>query len=242
MLELAILGNLKQQPVHGYELKKRLAETLGPIWGVSFGSLYPALRRLERAGAIEVVEASGIETSQPIPSTGSLRGEAATARLRRSTKPSLRTKKAYRITARGEILFEELLRDPSKGVDDRTFALQLSFCRYLSSNDRVELLQRRRAELAERLANERKPRSAGAGGISIDRYTRSLADHRNASVERDLEWIDSLIEEERRIGAAESESANNPTEQLENTIQQDSISEPIAKSIQINNELGAATA
>ena len=42
MLELAILGNLKQAPVHGYELKKRLADTLGPLWGVSFGSLYPA--------------------------------------------------------------------------------------------------------------------------------------------------------------------------------------------------------
>ena len=57
MLELAILGNLKQAPVHGYELKKRLADTLGPLWGVSFGSLYPALRRLERTGAIEVVDA-----------------------------------------------------------------------------------------------------------------------------------------------------------------------------------------
>ena len=29
MLELAILGLLKEQELHGYELKKRLAETLG---------------------------------------------------------------------------------------------------------------------------------------------------------------------------------------------------------------------
>ena len=55
MLELAILGLLKEQPLHGYELKKRLCETLGFLWGVSYGSLYPALRRLERAGAIEIV-------------------------------------------------------------------------------------------------------------------------------------------------------------------------------------------
>ena len=55
MLELAILGLLKEQPLHGYELKKRLGDTLGFLWGVSYGSLYPALRRLERAGAIEIV-------------------------------------------------------------------------------------------------------------------------------------------------------------------------------------------
>ena len=61
MLELAVIGLLKEQPLHGYELKKRLSDTLGFLWGVSYGSLYPALRRLERAGAIEVVEAAGDE-------------------------------------------------------------------------------------------------------------------------------------------------------------------------------------
>jgi transcriptional regulator len=50
MLELAILGLLKEQPLHGYELKKRLGETLGSLWGISYGSLYPALRRLEDRG------------------------------------------------------------------------------------------------------------------------------------------------------------------------------------------------
>jgi DNA-binding PadR family transcriptional regulator len=39
VLELAILGLLKEQELHGYELKKRLAETLGAGSGVSFGSL-----------------------------------------------------------------------------------------------------------------------------------------------------------------------------------------------------------
>ncbi len=56
MLELAVLGLLAEQPRHGYDLKKRLSETLGPLWGISFGSLYPALRRLERSGAIAEVD------------------------------------------------------------------------------------------------------------------------------------------------------------------------------------------
>ena len=59
MLELAVLGLLSEQPLHGYELKKRLSETLGPLWGISFGSLYPALRRLERSGAIEAADYEG---------------------------------------------------------------------------------------------------------------------------------------------------------------------------------------
>ncbi len=56
MIELAVLGLLKEQPLHGYEIKKRLGETLGALWGVSYGSLYPALRRLERAEAIAVLD------------------------------------------------------------------------------------------------------------------------------------------------------------------------------------------
>ena len=50
MLDLAILGLLSDVPRHGYELKQQLAE-LG-FWKVSFGSLYPALRRLEKRGLI----------------------------------------------------------------------------------------------------------------------------------------------------------------------------------------------
>ena len=49
MLELAILGLLKEQELHGYELKRRLTHTLGLLSSVSFGSLYPALSRLEAA-------------------------------------------------------------------------------------------------------------------------------------------------------------------------------------------------
>ena len=79
MLELAILGLLKEQPLHGYELKKRLGETLGFLWGVSYGSLYPALRRLERDGAIEIV-VEPAPTPARVPPTGSLTGDLAAAR------------------------------------------------------------------------------------------------------------------------------------------------------------------
>ena len=52
MLELAILGLLKQQPMHGYQLSRELGESLGGFWRVSYGSLYPTLRRMERDGLV----------------------------------------------------------------------------------------------------------------------------------------------------------------------------------------------
>src|SRR6516225_6643744 len=103
MLELAILGLLKEQELHGYELKKRLVDTLGYGSGVSFGSLYPALARLERAGAVKAVGA-GEATPVAIPMTGSLGGELAAFRARKATARAprgRRGKKVYGITDRG---------------------------------------------------------------------------------------------------------------------------------------------
>jgi DNA-binding PadR family transcriptional regulator len=206
VLELAVLGLLKEQPLHGYELKKRLSDTLGSVWGVSYGSLYPALSRLEKAGAIEVVDPqlalARRADSRPMPPTGSLSGEAAAARRRRAPKPSLRTRKAYRITERGDALFGELLAaDETSGSDEeRSFALKLAFCRYLPTEGRIELLQRRRARLADRLARNRRalaPREQTPAPVP-DLYTRSLLEHRTESTIRELVWVDNLIAAERQ--------------------------------------------
>ena len=48
MLEIAVLGLLNESPMHGYELRKRLATLLGAFRAFSYGSLYPTLRRLVR--------------------------------------------------------------------------------------------------------------------------------------------------------------------------------------------------
>jgi DNA-binding PadR family transcriptional regulator len=189
MLELAILGLLTEAPLHGYELKKRLGETLGHVWGVSYGSLYPALARLERMGAIEVVDPPAPPAGPiPIPATGSIAGEAAAARLRRPLRRSGRTRKAYRIAPPGRELFAELLRaNPAPGADEnRAFALKLAFCRHLEPPARLEFLRRRRNQLAEKLARGRQASAS-------DRYTRALIEHETTTAERDLEWVESLI-------------------------------------------------
>jgi DNA-binding PadR family transcriptional regulator len=208
VLELAILGLLKEQELHGYELKKRLAETLGPFSSVSFGSLYPALNRLESAGAVKAVEANDtpagpIPAGLRIPMTGSLGGEAAAWRARAAAsvrKPagrgSGRARKVYGITERGERLFDELLAaDSASTEDDRSFNLRLAFARYLPPEARLGLLERRRAHLVERLA---KARTAIRNRKErLDDYTRSLMEHGTESTERDISWLDRLIEKER---------------------------------------------
>ena len=196
MLELAVLGLLKDQPLHGYELKKRLGETLGFLWGVSYGSRYPALRRLERAGAIASVPTPG-PPAAPSLSTGSITGDLAAARLRtmagRLSGSGRRTRKAYRITPAGEALFAELLLDDeTHGDDEKSFAVKLAFCRHLAPADRLTLLERRRRVLAERLERQLHSRAA-----RDDRYTRSLVEHRTRATQRDLEWVDELITAEQ---------------------------------------------
>jgi hypothetical protein len=192
MLEIAVLGLLKEQPLHGYELKKRLGETRGFLWGVSYGSLYPALRRLERDGSIEVVDEPA---PRPVAATGSLKGDLAAARRAgaRPAKPSRRTRKAYRITPAGEQRFVELLlADDPHADEEKAFALKLAFCSYVPEAARIELLERRRAVLVTRL--ERAGRTERAPG---DRYSRALFEHRTRSTQRDLEWVDELIAAER---------------------------------------------
>ncbi len=205
MLELAILGLLKEQQMHGYELKKRLTDALGPFSSVSFGSLYPAINRLERAGAVRAVEPVADPAPAPlvVPMTGSIAGEAAAFRARasrasRRTPRSVRVRKVYAITERGEALFSELLdADSAGGDDDRSFSLRLAFCRFLPPERRLGLLERRRAQLVERLA---RARTSGRTRGRVDLYTQSLLQHGTEATERDISWLDSLIAIERHGG------------------------------------------
>jgi DNA-binding PadR family transcriptional regulator len=53
MLELAILGFLAEGPLHGYQLRHRIAHLSGHARPVSDGSLYPAISRLVSAGLLD---------------------------------------------------------------------------------------------------------------------------------------------------------------------------------------------
>jgi DNA-binding PadR family transcriptional regulator len=206
MIELAILGLLADQDLHGYELKKQLADLLGPWSSVSFGSLYPALARLEKAGHIGALEAGADEDDLPaptIPMTGALSGELAAFRARRgttkATKPprakagiGRRGKKVYAITDAGRARVRELLTAPGPD-DERSFSLRVAFCQQLAPAERLALFERRKAELTAMLDTRRAALGNPAGARRADPYRRLLRDRDTRSLTSDLIWIDELV-------------------------------------------------
>ena len=172
MLELAILGGLKEKPMHGYELKKRLTYLLGHFWKISFGSLYPALKRLESKNAIEKAY---------------------------TVKEKTRNRYVYRITSEGEDLFLRLLvetRKKSEITDEDKFSLRMAFFQYMEPEERLWLLEQRRNYLAERL-NEMKSQRKSRDKES-DSYRQGLLRHRQEIVQSDITWLDGLIEQEKK--------------------------------------------
>lgn len=222
MLELAILGLLKERPMHGYDLRKRLREEFRLLANLSFGSVYPALARLEASGAVKAVSPGGAEVARGprtrvIPLTGSLSGERAAYRAlpirgagdtgERRAQRGTRSRKVYEITETGNAMFEQLLEESSERVEDtRTFALKLVFARHLSPEARLRLFERRRAHLLDDLAHSRRAMSV-SNARPLDPYERSLVEHASASTEYDISWLDQLIEAERGAPVAVPQAA-----------------------------------
>ncbi len=52
-LDMLILKTLALEPLHGYGIAQRIEQISGSVFRVNPGSLFPAFRRLERAGYIK---------------------------------------------------------------------------------------------------------------------------------------------------------------------------------------------
>ncbi len=221
MLEIAILGVLADQDLHGYEIRKLLIED-GLLMSLSFGTLYPALARLEKAGAVKSFSQSspatftqttntGITTHMPL--TGSLTGEKAAAGvLLRSATRSTRGKKIYQLTAYGRELFEKMLNDDSGITDRRSFDIRLAFARHLSPTARLRLLERRKSHVATTLerieAISRRPKRSQWK----QRYENLVIEHDIESMQQDLVWLDNLIQKELDASRAANDNGQLPAE------------------------------
>jgi DNA-binding PadR family transcriptional regulator len=185
VLELAILGLLKEREMHGYELRKQLGQRLGFFWSVSFGSIYPTLKKLERRGFVEKLFAAD-QTS--------------------------RRKQVYRITQAGEHEFIELISEGASSTwEEEKFPLRLAFFRYLKPETRIRLLERRKATLEDKLAEgRRRIRDARLGRTDV--YTLKLMRHGMDIAEHDLRWLDELIAAERISSEPVSSSAGESLE------------------------------
>jgi DNA-binding PadR family transcriptional regulator len=166
-LELAVLGLLQESPLHGYELRKRLNLLLGWTRLLSYGSLYPALKRMLRAGWItEVATSNAVSRRQRI---------------------------VYQITPAGiEFFTSEITEAGPTAWEDETFNMRFAFFSRTNADVRLRILEGRRQRLQERLD---RARSLYGGGD--DRYVSELRRHSIESVEREVRWLSDLIEAER---------------------------------------------
>ena len=112
--ELLFLGLLKENPKHGYEIKRKIKEILSLFAGVELKSVYYPLRVLEKKGLV----------------------------AKRVTKPGRRPERiVYALTPKGEKRFEELLSDSLLESKRPQFSLDLSL--YFLHYIKPELAHRR---------------------------------------------------------------------------------------------------
>lgn len=178
-LEFAILGLLHEGPMHGYELRKQLTTKLGAIRAaISYGTLYPTLRRMRAAGLITEADQAAA-TDESVPPLTSRRGRIV-----------------YRITAEGKERFGELLAQAGPETwEDAGFSVHFAFFSRTDRATRLRILEGRRRKVEERREGLREVLARAAE--RLDAYTLELQRHGLEACEREVRWLEELIANER---------------------------------------------
>jgi DNA-binding PadR family transcriptional regulator len=170
-LNLTILGFLNERPMHGYELKARLAALTGHLRPVSDGALYPAISRLEAKGLVERHE------------------EAGTAAARRQV---------LTITGKGRQELLGRLREPSDlDISDQTrfFALLTFLSALPDPGDQARVLGRRLAFLEAPASFFYEGGKPVGAKDEPDPYRKGMLLIARASSRAEKEWLRQRIGE-----------------------------------------------
>jgi len=115
-IQTIILGFLMKKSMTGYELKNAFSISFSFFSGISFGSIYPALKKMEQQGLISM----RLEIQENAPN-----------------------KKIYSITQAGKTVFQSLLKAPLQPERTKnSFLSRLFFFSYMEAEDRIELAER----------------------------------------------------------------------------------------------------
>ena len=171
---LVILGLLRRQPLHGYEIKHIIEERMGDWTSIAFGSIYFALRKLAKEGFVEKI-----------------------ATEQEGNRPS---RSIYQITEIGRDEFLRLLRETWRGFERHYFIIDIGlfFMEALPIEEVQGYLRRRVAAMegavqhlnahqGEQMAREEMPPLAVA-----------IFDHSRVHLEAELAWARDLLDKVER--------------------------------------------
>lgn len=161
MLELATLGLLQSEPLHGYRLKQQLELFMSSSISVNYGAIYPLLKRLEERGEI-----------------ASLTSDQTEAGLSRKT---------YCITAKGHQQWhQKMLEHPQESwVNSRSrFFIKFFFFSSLEQPERIKLLEHRLKVCQLRLEDLEAEYQTLA-----DPYQEAVRQQCLAVLRADIQWI-----------------------------------------------------
>lgn len=171
MLEIATLGILLGEPVHGYRLKQQLELFMSGSISVNYGAIYPLLRRLEEAGYIKTL--------------GEELGEAGSSR------------KIYSITDKGrERWRQKMLEHPHESwVNSRSrFMIKFFFFSHLEPTERIKLLEHRLMVCQLRLDSKE---SLESHLVLSDPYQANLWYYWLQVLQTEIQWLTEQLAKER---------------------------------------------
>ena len=179
-MEIALLGFLRHEPMHAYEIYLRLrhAKSLGLVWTLKQGHLYALLARLEDLGYL----------------IGDIQQQAS--------RPP---RKVLALTDAGRDAYEEWLAEPvAHGRDFRlTFLAKLFFASQEGERHVSTLIARQRAACEQWLADLHQRIDTLTGD---QRYERLVLAFRASQIEAILVWLDQC-DASLGAGAALKESS-----------------------------------
>ncbi|MEJ0014482.1 MAG: helix-turn-helix transcriptional regulator [Actinomycetota bacterium] len=171
-LEFALLGVLNQGPLHGYELRKRMTAIYGPFRALSFSVLYPQLHRMLEAGVIQENLSSEVGLSR-------------------------RSRIVYAITEFGRKRFEDISSSSEPDSwEDESFEVRFAFFGPTPQRNRLQILEGRHHKLVEKAKILRGELDKSPEGL--DRYLVEWRRHSLESAEREIAWLQEMINTERK--------------------------------------------
>jgi DNA-binding PadR family transcriptional regulator len=169
-LDILVLAMIRDEPRHGYEIKKRVAGVLGIGVTLNNNVLYPSLRRFEDEGAVK----SKLESHEGTPA-----------------------RRVYRLTPKGRELLQSMLEDfpAERAGSDPEFLVRLAYFDLLDEEVQSDILATRRQVLATELDHVTSMRKSI--DPKRDRYPAALTDFLIEQLEREVQWVDGL---KRQVG------------------------------------------